>query len=383
MNEVEHTAGETSGPTLHDLAGFLRMPAPLAARALGAGAAEARAISSARVRGFLEERGADFSFRVIAHVNMRGGIGKTTASVALAVRAAQAGFRTCLLDLDSQASASLALGVTAEEDDPVFYDTWQDPEADTAAALREIAPGLSLLPSSLQNGLLDSALASPVSQKNAVKGVCEALRALGFDLVVIDCPPSLGAAVISTICAADAVTIPTGADAFSFKGIELTMREIASICDTFHVDPPAVKILYSRYDRREKTSIEALERLKRDYPGQLLPEVIRTSAEYVRALDGGRTIFSAPGRSRAKEDYDGYVRLALGLDPLLEAAPELVKEVPVRAPEPARVREKPPEPARDIATGLSSFEAASPAGDEEAEPRVKPRRRSDEEMSYD
>jgi chromosome partitioning protein len=320
------------GTTIGDFSALMGLTPAMTAEALGLSDPSPRGhVPAAAAWRHLESRGVTKAFRVIAHVNMRGGIGKTTASVALAERAAQIGRRVCLLDLDSQASASLALGVTAEEDDAVFYDIWQDPEGEMAGALREITPDLSLIPSSLQNGLLDSALGSPVSQKNAVRGVTAALEALGFDLVVIDCPPSLGAAVISTICAANAITIPTGADAFSFKGIEITLREIGSICDTFHIAPPEIGILYSRYDRREKSSIEALERLRREYPAQLLSAVIRTSAEYVRTLERGGTIFGASGRNRAKEDYDGYLRAVLGIEDVLSAAPELIREVAPRA----------------------------------------------------
>lgn len=297
---------------------------------LGKDAAELKALksSSGRIsredaRELLSGLNANLSFRTLAHINMRGGIGKTTATISLATRAAQLGYKVCILDLDSQGSASLAFRVVLADDDPVFYDVWQKPDEMLLGALREVQSGLCLLPSSLQNGLLDSALANPVSQKRAVRGVCDVLKANGFDLVIVDCPPSLGAAVISTICAAETIVVPSGADAFSMKGIQITTREIGSICETFGLPSPQIRILYSRFDRRERVSLAALERLQETYPEELLGSVIRTSSEFNKALGRSKTIFAIPGRSRAKDDYDGYVREILGI-PYIQRVAEQV-----------------------------------------------------------
>ncbi len=312
------------GITVGDVARLAGCATEEAARRLGRpGARESEVVTPGAIRTALEDRGLDYAFRVVAHINMRGGIGKTTASIALAERAAQYGFRVCLVDLDSQGSATSAFGVAVAEDDPVFYDVWQSPEELAVAALRPVREGLSILPSSLQNGLLDSGLASPVSQKNAVRATARVLKDAGFDLVVIDCPPSLGAAVISAICAADTVVIPSGADAFSFKGIDMTIREVHAICDTFGLPAPAVRILYSRYDRREGLSIEALTRLQRDYPEHILPSVIRTSSDFNKALEKRASVFSTKTGRRAREDYDAYSRQILGFDVTgVEAAAE-------------------------------------------------------------
>jgi chromosome partitioning protein len=310
---------------LRELAALTDSSAPILAKKLGPesilqGADGHLGVAPDAVRGILEECGADFTFRTVAHINMRGGIGKTTAALSLAARAAQYGWRVCLLDLDSQGSASLAFGVVPESDDPVFYDVWQNPDELVAAAIRRVAENLYVLPSSLQNGLLDSSLQNPASQKKAVREVCRVLGESGFDLVVIDCPPSLGAAVISTICAVDTVVIPTGADAFSFKGIEITLREIRSICDTFSITLPRLRILYSRFDRRERVAVDAAARLANEFGEYLLPVPIRTCSEFNKALERRETVFAATTRSRAREDYDAYAREILQVPFVAEAA---------------------------------------------------------------
>ncbi|MFA7406123.1 MAG: ParA family protein [Pelobacteraceae bacterium] len=257
-------------------------------------------------RRYLEGEGVSYRFRVIAHTTMRGGIGKTTSTISTAVRAAQYGFKTCVLDLDPQGSSSMALGAVPADDDPIFFDIWKLPEELLAGALVELTSQLSILPSSLENALLDASLLNPGSQKKAVKGVCEQLRIQGFDTVIVDCPPSLGIAVISAICAADTVVVPVGSDAFSLKGLDLTLGEIRSICDTFGLPHPAVRILYTRYDQRETVSRNALTRIRERYPDLPLT-VIATSSEFSKALAAGGTVFSRSAKSGARDDYDRYV----------------------------------------------------------------------------
>ena len=273
-------------------------------------------VPPAVVREVFARRGVDYSFRVLASVNLRGGIGKTTAATTVASRAAQFGFRTCLLDLDAQASASVAFDRVPEEDEPIFYDVWQKPSTMVLPSLKKIDDFLHILPSALENGLLDVSLVNPAAQKNAVRGVCDELESRSFDLAVIDCPPSLGAAVISTICAAQILLIPLWSDTFSFKGLDLTLEEVDSICETFNREVPAIRLLYSRHDRREKLAAEALEKLRADYGENLLPTVIPTSTELGKALAKRETIFASRRWSPAKSAYDEVVRTLLGIDSL-------------------------------------------------------------------
>lgn len=273
-----------------------------------------RGIPPASLRSYFSKKGVDYSFRVIAHINLKGGTGKTTSTISAAARAAQYGFKTCILDMDSQANASLAFDLMPAEDEPIFSDIWQNPNEMVMGSLSRIDDDLYILPSSLENSLLDINLMNPVSQKNAVNGVCEVIGKNGFDLVMIDCPPSLGTAVISTICAADILVIPVCCDPFSIKGLEFTIREVASICDTFHLDAPKIHILLTKFDKRLAISANSLNEISSAYPDHLIPFPIRTSSEYAKMLDRHQTVFLRSGKSRAKTDYDRYVRYLLDFD---------------------------------------------------------------------
>ncbi|MCG8634691.1 MAG: ParA family protein [Desulfobacterales bacterium] len=272
------------------------------------------AVRPGMVKKFLQENGMDYTPRVVAHINLKGGTGKTTSAISTASRAAQYGFRTCIIDMDSQASASFAFGMVPEDEDPIFCDVWQNPADMVMGAVREISEYLYILPSSLDNGLLDMQLINPAAQKNAVNGVCEELIRNGFHLIVLDCPPSLGTAIISTICASDTIVIPLGHDAFSKKGLELTIEEVHSICDTFNLDLPGIRLLFTKFDRRIKMARESFDRLFARYPETMIPFPIRTSSEFSKTLEKNETIFASTRKNSAREDYDAYVRTLLGLD---------------------------------------------------------------------
>lgn len=277
-------------------------------------------IHPADINQYLKKRGMDYNFKVISHLNLRGGCGKTTAAVSLATRAKQYGHNVCILDLDSQASATLTFNIVAEDDQMVFFDVYEDPKK-VKKALVEIEPNLSILPSSLNNGVLDSHFSSkPKRIKTSVKNTCEELKNLGFTLVIIDCSPSLSGAVISTICASDVIVIPVGSDVFSRRGLELTINEVKNICETFSLPLPKLKILFSKYDGRENISIEALSELNQDkyFSKLLLPCFIRTSSELPKAAKNGETIFASFKRNTARDDYDMYARAILGLDKIKE-----------------------------------------------------------------
>lgn len=270
------------------------------------------AIPPGLVKVYLASQGVDYRFTVIAHINLKGGTGKTTTAITSATRAAQYGFNTCILDLDSQASASVAFDRAAVGDEAIFDDVWQRPAETVRAALKKIDAPLYLLPSSLDNSILDTNLNHPALQQRAVKGVCDELQRQGFNLVVIDCPPSLGAAVISTVCAANLVVIPVNDDIFSLRGLDAALQEIAAICRSFQIPTPDIKILYTKFDRRISSSVETFEELAAAYPEQLIPAPIRTSSHFTRALKYHATVFASSRHSPAKDDYDAYVRHVLG-----------------------------------------------------------------------
>lgn len=270
-------------------------------------------LNSQNVRKLLTKLGLKYNFKAVAFSNLKGGVGKTVSAINLASRAVQYGFKTCILDMDSQGSATTAFNCEPDGKELIFYDVWKNPEELTIEALKKIEENFFILPSSLDNGLLDSALVNPTAQKNAVRSVCKVLKDNKFDLVVIDCPPSLGAAVISSISAADVIVIPLTNDSYSAKGLRLTLSEIESISEVFGLNKPDIHILFTRFDLREKLTLVAWENLKNQYPDYLLDIVIPTSTKFARMLENNETIFASSDAKIVRDRYDSLTRTLLDI----------------------------------------------------------------------
>lgn len=146
-----------------------------------------------------------------------------------------------------------------------------------------------------------------LAQREAVKGVCDKLFELGFDAVFIDCPPSLGAAVISSVAASDNIVIPIGTDRFSLRGLELSLQEIRCIRRAFGLGEPNVQVLFTKYDRRESASKESYDRVRGQYAEQLFPTPVPTSTQFSKAFSRGETIFDSGGRMACKQAYDAFL----------------------------------------------------------------------------
>lgn len=265
------------------------------------------------VRSAFKSAGVSYNSQAIAHLNMRGGIGKTTASLSLASRAVQYGFKTCLLDLDPQASATYALFPGMTKEHLVVADIWENSEELLHESLVEVSKDFYLLPSSLDNSVLDDEWDDPAIQKIAVKQILDNLKSEGFNLIVIDAPPSLNCIVISVIAAVDTIIVPVWSDPFSVRGLDILINETDQITSAFKLKEPLIHILFALYDSRLKLSKSVYQSLKKKYPKRLLKSRIRTSTEFSKSIHKQETIFRKNLKHVASIDYDAYVREVLSL----------------------------------------------------------------------
>lgn len=272
-------------------------------------------ISPDDIRKILRPLGVKYSpVKAVAHLNMRGGIGKTTASLNLATRAVQYGFRTCLVDLDPQASATYALFPGMTDEHLVAADIWENPADSLHESLVEVSKNLFLLPSSLDNSVLDDEWDSPEIQRNAVKKILDAIKTKEIDLIVIDAAPSLSSTVISIIAAIDHIVVPVYSDPFSVRGLEILLTESAQISAAFERQKPEISILFAQFDSRLKLSESVYKSLKKAHPKQLLKTRIRTSTEFSKAIHNQETVFRRNLKHVASMDYDAYVRELLSIN---------------------------------------------------------------------
>src|SRR4051794_15719906 len=169
--------------------------------------------------------------RVIALCNQKGGVGKTTTTINLGAALAEYGRRVLIVDFDPQGAASVGLGVSPHELDRTVYNLLMERDADIHSLIVQTAtPGLDLLPANIDLSAAEVQLVGEVARETVLS---RALRPVldEYDVVMIDCQPSLGLLAVNALTAAHGVLIPLECEFFALRGVALLVETIDKIRD--------------------------------------------------------------------------------------------------------------------------------------------------------
>lgn len=254
-----------------------------------------------------------FSFKVVTFQIVKGGTGKTSTAVNFAIRANLYGARVLCVDLDHQGNMTDFFKIDAYQH-PVMVDVLAG-DAKFKQGIVKVMPGLDLFTSRIDNSVIDSEL---MLRKTNLKKIYRDLFLSvknDYDLIVVDCPPSLGHSVVAAALASDMIIAPVNPDQSAIKGLELTHNEIQEVAEQndLNID---VRVLFNKFDKRTFLSHGTLETLiKHDTFGKrIFRTYISVNQELPNAVAKGMTIFDSLRESSAKIDVDLFVREALQLD---------------------------------------------------------------------
>lgn len=259
------------------------------------------------VRALLLAEGYKYPQKVISIQMLKGGVAKTTSVLNMGLRAAMYGARVLFIDLDQQANLSFALGVE-DESLPVWVDVVEK-KKNIEECVRFVEPHVDLIPSSLNNSVLDRVLLN--SNRNwaqAVKAPLEKIKHR-YDLILIDTAPALSATNTAVTVASDEVILPVNPDKFAFLGLQKNLSELEDIKADFGLGFKK-KVLFTKFDGRENFSHELLQKCIESFEDSLMKGYIRTSSEVKNTVRSGKSLFA--GKSPVKSDYDFVTREMLG-----------------------------------------------------------------------
>lgn len=275
------------------------------------------------VRRILESRGFNMKPnnqpRVINVFGMKGGIGKTSIATALAEGASRLGFKTLAIDLDMQGNLTQSFNAK-KHGQPVLLDAIEE-KYSMDSIIQEVSPYLHLLPSSLENSQLETALSA--GALNFVGYFKELLSDVDkhYDFIVIDCPPSVNKITVCAACYADINLIPLNADIDSYDGVCMSVGELKKIESSFKNFNLKInyKILFNKYDAREKLSLSIMGQVANnpELKDNMLTVVIRTNTAFKNTKADGEYIFDLK-KSIAKEDCLSLISELTGINEWLE-----------------------------------------------------------------
>ena len=226
---------------------------------------------------------------VLAIVNQKGGVGKTTTAVNLAAAIALAGHQTALVDLDPQGNATTGLGVAKEGLYPTVYHVLLGEEPAEAALHATAVPGLSIIPSDIDLVGAEIELVGAAKREYVVKEAIGALRER-LSYVIVDCPPSLGLLTLNALTAADKVLVPLQCEFYALEGLAHLIKTVSRVRERLNPRLEVAGIVLTMFDGRTSLALQIRDEVNRYFPGQILATVIPRSVRVTEAPSHGKPI---------------------------------------------------------------------------------------------
>lgn len=250
--------------------------------------------------------------RRIAIANQKGGCGKTTTAVSLALCLKDMGQKVLLTDMDPQGSATQCLYPDKESLEHTIYDLLVDSDSvPMSAVMTYIDPLLSLLPANVVLSTAEQMLAGKDRREERLRHALDRVGN-GYDFVVIDSPPNIGLLTFNALMAADEVIVPVDPSFFSLQGVG-KVSEALELLESVNGHGASYKVLATMYDSRTRISRELLSTLKTRYKDSCFKTVIRSNVTLKESTGFGVPITNYRG-SRGFYDYKSLASEILGKD---------------------------------------------------------------------
>ena len=248
--------------------------------------------------------------RVIAVANQKGGVGKTTTTVNVAVALALHGCSVLVIDLDPQGNASTGLGVAHHAGVPSIYEVLiEDLPLQEATAEVEAAPGLTCVPATIDLAGAEIELVSVVARESRLsKALGRFLRrprtAAGQlpDFVLIDCPPSLGLLTVNALVASQEILIPIQCEYYALEGLRQLLANIDLIKAHLNAELDVSTILLTMYDARTRLADQVAQEVREHFGPKVLEAMIPRSVRVSEAPGFGQSVITYDPGSRGRKE---------------------------------------------------------------------------------
>ncbi len=244
---------------------------------------------------------------ILAICNQKGGVGKTTTAISLAVALAKKQQNVLLVDLDPQGNASSGLGFDKSELEKTVYDVLINELPTSEAILPSGRERLSVLPTNINLAAAELELVSAVSRETILKRALAEIQK-DYDYVIIDCPPSLGLLTINALTAADRILIPVQAEYYALEGLSQLLDTVSKVRKILNPDLDILGALITMYDSRTRLSAEVANELRAFFEGKCFKTMIPRNIK----------ISEAPSHGQAITEYEPYSRGGIAYKNLAE-----------------------------------------------------------------
>lgn len=245
---------------------------------------------------------------IISVVNQKGGVGKTTTTINLGAALAELGRRVLLVDFDPQHSLSVGLGVSTRNLEGSIYNLMLDESTKIEDfLLKTNVPGMDMIPSHENLAAAEGALVSIIAREKVLKRVLDSVVDY-YDVILIDCQPSLGLLTINALTASKYVIVPLECEYFALRGVALLVDIIDKVQKNTNPDLEILGILPTLYDKKTVHSREVLERIIEAFPENVFDTIISRTVRFPETTVAGEPITTFASTSAGASAYRRLAR---------------------------------------------------------------------------
>jgi len=246
--------------------------------------------------------------KIIALVNQKGGVGKTTSSINLAASLGVLKKKVLLLDLDPQGNSTTGVGVSKTDYDKSIYELLKDEAKEEEVIIKTKFKNLYLMPATINLAGLDYELIEMSKKDPNFKRGSQLKKHLDnikevFDYIIIDCPPSLGILTTNALTAADSVIIPVQCEFFALEGIMQLLSTIRMAQQNLNPTLSIEGVLLTMLDARTNLGLEVVEDIKSYFTDKVYDTIIPRLVKLSESPSHGKPILAYDPNSRGTEAY--------------------------------------------------------------------------------
>jgi chromosome partitioning protein len=254
---------------------------------------------------------------VVAVVNQKGGVGKSTTAVNLGASLAELGLKVLLIDLDPQGNASTGLGIDPGRRTVGTYQVMSQGIPAESAVMETSVPGVWAIPSTIDLAGAEIELVGQISRENRLARAIEPLVET-YDVVLLDCPPSLGLLTVNALSAARELIVPIQCEYYALEGLGQLLRNVRLIQQNLNPNLRLTGIVLTMYDGRTKLSEQVVAEVRRYFGPRVYDTIIPRTVRLSEAPGFGKPITEYDTGSKGAKAYR-----ALASEFLEREAPDL------------------------------------------------------------
>lgn len=242
---------------------------------------------------------------IIAVVNQKGGVGKTTTAINVSAQLAEGGKKILLIDLDPQGNTTGGLGFSKDQLKSSIYEVLSGSVTLASAIQKTSVRNLSLVGSNPDLSGAEIEMVSKQNREYVLKGI---LKSTGYDYVIIDCPPSLGLLTINALTAANRVLIPVQTEYYALEGLSQLLNTIQAVKQSTNPNLDLLGIVLTMYDKRTTLSGQVRTEVREYFGDQVFKTTIPRNIRLAEAPSFGKTVFQHDKWSKGARAYKSLVK---------------------------------------------------------------------------